>query len=184
MQNCRSLAKNLPLFQSFVYASDFQIIGLSETWLHEAIADLEILPQGYTMFRKDRGSRGGGVMLAISDNLPSKQIPSPRNLEVVNVSASFNDSDVIFCMVYAPPNATADYHKDLSDYLATTTTLSNPVFILGDFNLPDINWATFTGRTLISNNFCDSIFESNFTQLVESPTHTCGNILARPCVNK
>ena len=107
MQNCRSLAKNLPLFQSFVYASDFQIIGLSETWLHEAIADLEILPLGYTMFRKDRGSRGGGVMLVISDNLPSKQIPRPRNLEVVNVSVSFNDSDVIFCMVYAPPNVTA-----------------------------------------------------------------------------
>ena len=45
-----------------------------------------------------------------------------------------------------------------------------------DFNLPNINWATLTGSTLISNNFCECIFESNLFQLVEFPTHTCGNI--------
>jgi len=80
-------------------------------------------------------------------------------------------------MVYAPPNATADYHRDLNNYLTTTSTLSTSVFILGDFNLPDINWDTLTGISTISNNFCDCIFESNLTQLVESPTHQCGNIL-------
>jgi len=57
------------------------------------------------------------------------------------------------------------------------TTLPNPVFIIGDFNLPDIHWPTLTGATSISNNFCECIFESNFTQLVESPTHIHGNIL-------
>ena len=70
----------LSYFQSFVYASNFQIISLSETWLSEAITDLEILPQGYSLYRKDRGSRGGGVMLAISNTLPSKQVLSPPDL--------------------------------------------------------------------------------------------------------
>ena len=93
-------------------------------------------------------------MLIISDKLPSKQIPG--NLEVVNVSVSFNDFDVTFCMVYAPPNAMADYHKDLSDYLTTFASLPNPLFILGDFNLPDINWATLTDSTLISLQYSNS----------------------------
>ena len=40
-----------------------------------------------------------------------------------------------FCMVYASPNTSADYHKELTGYLDTITPLPNPVFILGDFNL-------------------------------------------------
>ena len=44
-------------------------ISLFETWLSETITDLEILPQGYSLYRKDRGSHGGGVMLAISNTL-------------------------------------------------------------------------------------------------------------------
>jgi len=43
------LAKNLSQFQSFVYASNFQIIGLSETWLSDNVTDLEILPQAYSL---------------------------------------------------------------------------------------------------------------------------------------
>ena len=116
-------------------------------------------------------------MLAIRDKIPSKRIQSPDDLEVVSVAVSFDVTDATFCMVYSPPNATADYHTDLSNYLSTISAQSNPVFLLGDFNLPDINWDTLTGTSTISNNFCDCAFKSNLTQLVESPTHTGGNIL-------
>ena len=117
-------------FQSFVYASDFQIIGLSETWLSDNITDLEILPQAYSLYRKDRESRGGGVMLAISNKLSSRQTPSPQNLEVVTVSILLSKMVVTCCIIYAPPNATVEYHRDLTNYLTTIITLSNPVVIL------------------------------------------------------
>ena len=55
--------------------------------------------------------------------------------------------------------------------------LSNPVLILGDFNLPEINWSTLSGNSAASDNFCEFIFDSNLTQLVDTPTHTCGNML-------
>ena len=177
MQNCRSLVKNLSQFQCFVYASDFQIIGLSETWLSDNIADLEILPQAYSLYRKDRGSRGRGVMLAVSNKLPSRQVLSPHNLEVVSVSIFLSNTDITCCMVYVPPNASAEYHSDLVNYLNTITALSTPVLLLGDFNSPDINWSTLTGSSTASNNLCEFAFESNLVQLVDSPTHICGNIL-------
>jgi len=72
VQNCRSLVKNLSLFQRFVYSSDFQIIGVSETWLNDTITDCEILFKAYSIYRKDRGSSSGGVLLAISNELPSR----------------------------------------------------------------------------------------------------------------
>ena len=103
MQNCRSLTKNLRFFQNFIYASNFKIISLSETWLYNAVLDSKILPHGYTIYRTDRGSCGGGVMIAVSHEFSSEQIPSPPNLEVVSVSISLVPA-IICCMVYVPPN--------------------------------------------------------------------------------
>jgi len=47
-------------------------------------------------------------------------------------------------MVYAPPNATVEYHGELINYLQS---LPNQVLLLGD---SDINWSTFTGSSNIS----------------------------------
>ena len=88
--------------------SNYQIIGLCETWLSNAVLDSEILPYGYTIYRKQR-IMWWGVMLAIRNNLPSRLLPSPPNLEVVTVSISLVPA-VTCCMVYAPPNTTAEYH--------------------------------------------------------------------------
>ena len=51
--------------QSLVYSSTFNIIGLTETWLKDSILNSEILPTGYTIYRLDHPSRGGGVLLAV-----------------------------------------------------------------------------------------------------------------------
>jgi len=169
-----SLAKNLPFFQSFIYASDLQIICLSETWLSEGITDHEILPQAYTIYRKDRGTRGGGVLLAISSNLPSRQIPSPENLEVVLYVSLF------LLMILISPFVWCMHPQmllpSITPTICTIAVSPNPVFIVGDFNLPDINWSTLSSISSVSSNFCELIFESNLTQVVESPTHSCGNI--------
>ena len=173
MQNCRSLTKNLRFFQNFIYASNFKIIGLSETWLYNAVLDSEILPHGYTIYRTDRGSRGGGVMIAVGHEFPSEQIPSPPNLEVVTVSISLVPA-IICCMVYIPPNSTVEYHTELINYLQS---LPGHVIIFGDFNMPDIDWSTLAGGSTSSNNFCEFIFQSNLNQLVTCPTHKHGNLL-------
>lgn len=51
------------------------------------------------------------------------------------------------------------------------------VLIMGDFNLPDINWDSLSGSSVNSKNFCDFIFNFNLTQLIAHPTHRKGNIL-------
>ena len=49
--------------------------------------------------------------------------------------------------------------------------------ICGDFNAPDINWASLTGSSLFSNLLCDWVFSKNIVQLVSDPTHCKGNSL-------
>ena len=68
--NIRSLVNKLSIFQSYVYSSDFDVICLTETWLSESVFDQEILPINYNIYRKDRHSRGGGVLIAIKDTFP------------------------------------------------------------------------------------------------------------------
>jgi hypothetical protein len=62
-------------------------------------------------------------------------------------------------------------------YLSELLSQSEHVIIVGDFNLPDINWSSLTGVSPFSKRFCEFIFDSNLIQLVENPTHMKGNIL-------
>lgn len=49
------------------YKAD-RVIG-TETWLSSATYDTEIIPSelGYNVYRRDRGSRGGGVLIIVDD---------------------------------------------------------------------------------------------------------------------
>ena len=68
-QNIRSLKtvnkdnNELMNLKHFVntYKSDF--LCLVETWLNSNVLDKELQVDGYNFFRRDRGSRGGGVLL-------------------------------------------------------------------------------------------------------------------------
>ena len=48
---------------------------------------------------------------------------------------------------------------------------------MGDFKLPDVCWSSSIGQSPFSNSFCDLVYEHNFSQLVDCPTHVKGNIL-------
>ena len=61
----------------------------------------------------------------------------------------------------------------------------NSIF-LGDYNLPDLDWATDprrprvkqnSSRATMHQNALDCILESDLSQLVLKPTHKHGNIL-------
>ena len=61
-------------FQELVYSENADLVWVAETWLNKDIANMEILPTSYTLYRKDRASRAGGVLLAVKTN---SYIPSP-----------------------------------------------------------------------------------------------------------
>ena len=56
---------NMERFQNLVYSEDADIVCVNDTWLNEDIKNSEIYHSGYDIYRNNRGSRGGGVLLAI-----------------------------------------------------------------------------------------------------------------------
>ena len=68
-------------------------------------------------------------------------------------------------------------NEPLFKHISDLCSGSSPVVILGDFNLPDINWNTLSGNSSLAYVFCDLVFKLNSLQLIEYPTHIHGNIL-------
>lgn len=174
--NCRSLVSKLLSLNSYVYLSKFEIYCLVETWLNDSIFNNEVIPSGYSLYRKDRSSRGGGVLVAVSDSIPSSACSSPVELEVVTVVLQLQQ-EITLCTVYVPPDAPLVYVQSLCSYLISLSNTAKALVVVGDFNFPNIRWSSLCGSCTSTRLFCDTIFECNLSQLVEDPTHIKGNLL-------
>ena len=81
---------------NYLYFNKY-IICVTETWLTPFITDQEILYTGYHIYINDSGSRGGGVMIGISQNILSRKAEIPTYKEVCLV-------ELATCCVYVPPS--------------------------------------------------------------------------------
>ena len=115
-------------------------------------------------------------MLAICNSIPSQSLPSPLNLEVVSVKLQLK-SPIIICLICIPPKSCSTYYINFCSYLNDILTLNIKTILLGDFNLPDINWDSLSGQSSHSSIICELIFKFNLAQFVTTPTHVQGNIL-------
>ena len=43
--------------------------------------------------------------------------------------------------------------------------------VVGDFNMPDIDWNTMSAPSTCSEMFCEAIFNRNFCHIISEPTH-------------
>ncbi len=77
---------------------NLDMIGMTETWLHDGILDDEICLPGYTLFRQDCPfqKKGGGVILYVKSNLLPQRVllppttPSPRYVSLIVCELLFN----------------------------------------------------------------------------------------------
>ena len=114
--------------------------------------------------------------MAFKDTISFKELHTPSELEVLSVEITINNLNLTICLLYRPPNSVDQYNVSLLSYLYSVKCLSN-LLILGDLNLPDIDWSTYSGITNISNAYAEMAFDLNLTQLITSPTHIVGNVL-------
>ena len=83
---------------------------MTETWLDGNIFDNEILPKGYTIYRHDRCTRDGGVLIAIEGSVFSQLIDCPKELELLLMQIGIKHPTRI-CLVYNPPNSCVKYKQ-------------------------------------------------------------------------
>ena len=86
------------------------IIGITESWANNDIADAELGLEGYIMFRKDRmGRRRGGVFLCNKVTIPAYEVTLQEEAycnEAIWCKLVTGHSSVTIGVVYRCPNRT------------------------------------------------------------------------------
>ena len=160
-----------------VQSKSSDIFCVSDIWLSSNVSDREILPPGYSIYRNDRGSRCGGVMVVVSSHIPSKciQVQASCKLIIINLSLHVHPNTFI-CCTYVPPSSPSSYYEDIAQALHLLPSSSHPI-LLGDLNITEVNWSTFDSPSPSLSLSCDHLFPLNMLQIVNTPTHIQGNVL-------
>ena len=158
-------------------------VFISESWLHADICDGLLDPKSeYVVLRKDRcGNRGGGVCALIARTLSVVPVIFPdkySDLEIIGID--FVDFEPVLRMfvIYRPPyydQKAVSYATLLFECLTEhSRNHKNMHAIIGDINLPHINWNILTGPDDdIHKTTLKFILEYGYSQLIDFPTRGC-----------
>ncbi|KAF3833161.1 hypothetical protein F7725_026826, partial [Dissostichus mawsoni] len=127
------------------------------------IPDSDIGIAGYNVFRQDRSSKAGGVVIFTKEHLQcsiatSKSVPKQFDLLIVNIKLA-NSSTLTVAGCYRPPSAPACTLPALSTLLAPHT---HSEFVL----LGDLNWDMLNPPAQVQKQW-DSL---NLSQIILTPT--------------
>jgi hypothetical protein len=130
------------------------------------------------VYRKDRSDGYGGSLILIKDNINSEPVDIETPCDIVFAKIDcINNEPLIIGSAYRPTNNDEKYATDLLNAISIVSSKYKKatIWITGDFNLPDINWATnsTTGnqyRKSINNLFCSLEGDFGLSQIVDVPT--------------
>lgn len=166
-QNCRGIRTKLQTLYMNILANSYDIIVLTETWLIAEIDNNEFIDQRYTVYRCDRDrvvtnrQDGGGVLVAVLRGLRSNiydtstlsNYLSPACIEhlLVEIPCVNRNKKYIISAAYIPPRTPADVYENHFDLLQDSLNYSlvDNFYIIGDYNIPDIDWISTAPGTYI-----------------------------------
>ena len=148
--NARSLNNKVALLQAYVNLKKPSIIVITETWAKPDFPDGFYTISGYKLIRADRlDKRGGGVMAYVTEDIDSSQISLNFCNEFEQLSFTLkcgNDTCLAFLCLYRPPNITSTGDLQLVELIeAFLKNNYHYNVIVGDFNMPSVDWKLFTG---------------------------------------
>ena len=187
LSNTRSAKGKTTELQFLTMDSD--IICLTETHLDQTIPNSNILTtENRTIFRRDRNIHGGGVLIAVNDQLKPKLVDlSKYDEEIIAVKI---EPKTVICCYYRP-------HVQICNTYVIDDILSDierewkghNILMVGDMNFPGIDWINKHVKTMapfkkVHQSFLDVLHNHRMEQLITNSTHVLGNTLDLICTNQ
>ena len=166
--NARSIVNKYSKLCALVRNENPALIGITETWLQP---EMNFNLPGYLTFRCDRNSKGGGGLLCVKPCLKPTFIKEHKigTSEILIVSI-LNNVGIILC--YRPPNAPKADLVNMINFLETETAVFSKYILMGDFNLPQIDWGSYSTNDPSSKLFVDYCNDHSLTQFVDFATRS------------
>ena len=186
--NAQSLKGKMDEFRNLVKEQKPHIIGITETWGNEDTSDAMFQLEGYNMYRNDREDKaykfGGGTLLYVDKKLGQREC-KPFNCKSFEsntwcwVTPKQGKKVLVGCIYRSTSSSTVnDINMLLTINLASDMAGRNRLLLMGDFNVPKINWITKnteTGAKPIDRDFMDCVTDNILYQHVTTPTRFRGN---------
>ena len=178
--NAQSLINKMDVMEVRVKEQKPKVISVTETWGKEWIRDGILDLKGYKMYRNDRNvKRGGGSILYISNDLEHREC-KPLNEQNFESSSwcwikEEGGNKILVGSIYRSTSSTHNNDRLLLELMDRANEIAgdNRVLIMGDFNVPSIDWANKdlnTGAKPIESQMLDTINDCFLHQHVREPT--------------
>ena len=171
--NIRSIPSNLTKLVQYLsnLNVNFDIIGISETWLNETNKDIYNL-NGYNhvpLVRQDRIH--GGVSLFISASISYRILNEisiiNKDIECLFIEIELNGVRIHVGIIYRTPDADV---RNFCDYLVNILENLKPhnqsCYLMGDYNIDLLKHSTHNP----TSEFLDLMFSNSFIPLINKPT--------------
>ena len=172
------------------YAEDYKssLISVTETWGQEEIGDEVFNIDKYNMYRNDRkGRKGSGTILYIKKNLGQRRCwPMTKHANREDYDSSVwcwispsKGTKILVGSIYRSTSSTVENDRQLLEMIEKANEIAgdNRLLIMGDFNVPKIDWINNdvqTGATVTEKNFFETIMDNFLHQHVTVHTRFRG----------
>ena len=137
--NIRSLPNKIDEVRIIMNEHHFDILAISETWLSDDIPSETVHISGYHLYRNDRRSHGGGVLLYIKDTIQHTYCPGlHQSSDTEIVWAKINNGSsypfYIACVYNTSPD-NEKYYKAMLNNFENVLKKNKEIVIVGDLNI-------------------------------------------------
>lgn len=172
--NVRSLPQNFSkiINLSELIENQFDIFGVTETWLNEN-SENDYNLQGFNSEFVSRADRtGGGVGIYIKHGIEydiREDLIIRNHNEVQAITIEIikeSNKNTLITVIYKPPDINLEaFNQELSQFLGILTKENKDIFLMGDFNINLLN-TNHTG----TNNFLNTLYSFNLYPTIFRPT--------------
>ena len=133
--NINSIRNKFVLLKEGV-RGNIDILMISETKIDDSFPATQFYIDGYSPpYRLDRNCDGGGIMIYVREDIPSKEIESNSSIKCIIIELNLGKKKWLLCGSYNPHKNLISQHLNvLCKSLDTLLTKYDNVFLMGDFN--------------------------------------------------
>ena len=173
LTNARSIMNKLAELQNYIDQCRPLIIGITETWCTNSFSDAELHLEDYNSFRCDRiHGRAGGVLLYVHSSLHATTSDPLKWLHIEDsvwcIITRSGSAKMLVGVVYRSPQSSDENDKALNTAISNIDNYHDcsELLIMGDFNVPNIDWIDLTcsnSDRSFAHQFIDASLDSYLT---------------------
>ena len=121
----------------------YDVLCVTETHFSSEITDAEISIPNFNVYREDRvgDKKGGGSVIYVRNTYSVQKLDWFCDTESIALKIVSDLSELYVVCIYRSPSLTAIENEKLLGQLSKIPTeLDKNIIVIGDINLPDVNW--------------------------------------------